>query len=117
MFSEDFLARIEGEEFFSAQMDGGGDMDNVHRAVASCGGVVIGKGFGKTENGRHVVADEAVDPGRYIGLPRRDHFISFFSAITPALVIGVKSDLKFDSLQKLKLQKRGERKWFGDFPF
>jgi hypothetical protein len=95
-------------------MDGGGDVEDVERAMAALGGCLTGKGAGVAQHGIHVEADEAVDPGGDVLFPIRDHAICFTPGVAFGFVFRVEPDLQFDCLEKFEFQQIGETQRFAD---
>jgi hypothetical protein len=89
-------------------MDGGGDVEDVERAMAALGGCLTGKGAGVAQHGIHVEADEAVDPGGDVPFPSRDHAVGLTPCVAFGFVPRVEPNLKFNGLEKLKFQQAGE---------
>ncbi len=95
-------------------MDGGGDMEDVERAMAALGGGLTGKRAGVAQHGIHIEADETVDPGGDVLFPICDHTVGLTPRVASGFVAGVEPDLELDGLEEFELQQAGEMERFVD---
>ena len=112
VFGEGSLAGVEGEEFFCAQVDGGGDVEDVEGAVSIAGGALKRVGASETQNGVGVARHQHVDAGGHVAFPVGNHLVGFVLGVAFGAVAGVEPDLESDGLDEFKFQKFGEVEGF-----
>ncbi len=108
--SEQLLIVVKGQKPRSAQMQCGGDMQNVSQPMSALLGVAGAQVFGELMHVRPVHWEHLNLLGREVGLHRLQHPSRIVLEVTFGSILGMESGLKPHGLAKLQEQQTGYRK-------